>query len=140
MLLCFLDLDHMKHINDSYGHAEGDNALVSAAGILRKVFRASDIIARWGGDEFVVLVRGASLDQAETLATQIRDAVADPIDVGAATVQVELTLGVAHSTTGVSEETLARSDHTMLGAKADAPGSIRRATAKRAGPEPDRAP
>ncbi|HOT44267.1 MAG TPA: diguanylate cyclase [Spirochaetota bacterium] len=63
MLLGFFDLDHMKHINDSYGHHEGDNALVSAAGILRKIFRASDIIARWGGDEFAVLMINADCDE-----------------------------------------------------------------------------
>ncbi len=58
-LLYFFDLDHMKEINDSYGHMAGDNALLAAAGILKKVFRSSDIISRWGGDEFVVLTVNA---------------------------------------------------------------------------------
>ncbi len=62
MLLCFFDMDHMKHINDAYGHSEGDSALSAAADILRKIFRTSDIIARWGGDEFVVLMINAECD------------------------------------------------------------------------------
>lgn len=52
----FVDIDGMKAINDSYGHAEGDRALVAVAGALRATFRASDIVARLGGDEFCVLL------------------------------------------------------------------------------------
>ncbi len=52
--LIFADLDGMKEINDTFGHKEGDNALVATARILKQVFRSSDIIARMGGDEFVV--------------------------------------------------------------------------------------
>jgi len=55
MLLLFADLDNMKWINDNMGHPEGDRALLSAATILRETFRESDIIARIGGDEFVIL-------------------------------------------------------------------------------------
>ncbi len=55
----FIDIDGMKTINDKYGHSEGDKALTAAAGILRDTFRESDIIARIGGDEFVVIIIGA---------------------------------------------------------------------------------
>ena len=55
LLLLYADLDNMKSINDSLGHAEGDRALQDAADILRSTFRDSDILARMGGDEFVVL-------------------------------------------------------------------------------------
>lgn len=55
MALLFFDMDKMKFINDSFGHAEGDAALQATAAIMRRTFRDSDIIARWGGDEFVVL-------------------------------------------------------------------------------------
>jgi diguanylate cyclase (GGDEF)-like protein len=55
MLLIFIDLDHMKWINDTYGHPQGDQALREMATILRETFRESDIIARMGGDEFAVL-------------------------------------------------------------------------------------
>jgi two-component system cell cycle response regulator len=55
LFLLFADLDGMKYINDSYGHKEGDLAIIDTAGILRLCFRNSDIIARMGGDEFAVL-------------------------------------------------------------------------------------
>ena len=54
--LLYLDLDDMKRINDEFGHREGDQALLDTSAILRKTFRASDIIARIGGDEFTVLI------------------------------------------------------------------------------------
>lgn len=55
MLLLFCDVDNLKNINDTYGHAEGDLALVRAANALEQTFRDSDVLARLGGDEFVVL-------------------------------------------------------------------------------------
>jgi diguanylate cyclase (GGDEF)-like protein len=55
--IVFIDMDGMKHINDTLGHAEGDRALVDVAALLRLTFRESDIAARIGGDEFAVLVR-----------------------------------------------------------------------------------
>jgi diguanylate cyclase (GGDEF)-like protein/PAS domain S-box-containing protein len=55
MALIFMDMDGLKSINDRFGHSEGDKALCSTAEILRKTFRKSDILGRWGGDEFVAL-------------------------------------------------------------------------------------
>ena len=60
--LLFIDLDHFKQINDDYGHAEGDRALVDFARLLSTSFRDSDVVARLGGDEFCVLLTGASTD------------------------------------------------------------------------------
>jgi diguanylate cyclase (GGDEF)-like protein/PAS domain S-box-containing protein len=60
VLLLVADLDNLKLINDTFGHAAGDQALVAAADVLRDVVRASDVVGRWGGDEFAVFVaRGA---------------------------------------------------------------------------------
>lgn len=55
LLVIYADLDNMKRINDKFGHMEGDAVLIEAADVLREVFRESDIIARIGGDEFVIL-------------------------------------------------------------------------------------
>ena len=54
-LLLFMDLDQLKYVNDTFGHAEGNRALVEAADVLRRCFRQSDLLARFGGDEFAAL-------------------------------------------------------------------------------------
>jgi diguanylate cyclase (GGDEF)-like protein len=55
LVMIFIDIDHMKQINDQLGHSTGDQALVDAASVLRSTFRVTDVIARVGGDEFAVL-------------------------------------------------------------------------------------
>jgi diguanylate cyclase (GGDEF)-like protein len=72
--LVFFDLNKFKHINDTYGHAEGDRALVAFADILKKSFRDSDIFARLGGDEFVVLLTGLSAHDAKEVVENFRNA------------------------------------------------------------------
>lgn len=71
-LLFFADVDGLKQINDSVGHAEGDRALVAATGILRSTFRDSDILARFGGDEFTALALEASGRDQITIAARMR--------------------------------------------------------------------
>jgi diguanylate cyclase (GGDEF)-like protein/PAS domain S-box-containing protein len=61
--IAFVDLDHLKQINDSFGHQEGDRALIDTANILRDCFRESDILARLGGDEFVIFVAEADMEK-----------------------------------------------------------------------------
>ena len=71
LLLMYADLDNMKRINDRFGHMEGDAALIEAAAILREVFRESDIIARIGGDEFVILAVDSDGASPEVLINRI---------------------------------------------------------------------
>ena len=71
-LLLFIDMDNLKWINDHYGHNEGDQALIGLADILKKTFRESDIIARIGGDEFVVLLESTD-ENSETLLTRLHE-------------------------------------------------------------------
>ncbi|MGE3806471.1 MAG: diguanylate cyclase [Gemmataceae bacterium] len=66
-VLFFIDLDDLKRINDTFGHAEGDRAISATVKIFKKTFRESDIIARLGGDEFVVMAVEASSEQVGTL-------------------------------------------------------------------------
>lgn len=67
IVLLFADMDGLKWINDNLGHKKGDEAIIEAASVLREAFRESDIIARVGGDEFVVLALGASLHHADAI-------------------------------------------------------------------------
>ncbi len=62
--VAFVDLDNFKHINDTYGHEAGDQALIAASQNLGKVIRSGDIVVRWGGEEFVVILPGASAEEA----------------------------------------------------------------------------
>lgn len=75
MIIGFFDLDHMKHINDAFGHDAGDNALIAAAGIFKKVFRTSDILSRWGGDEFLVLMINAESGNLEAIEERIMSSI-----------------------------------------------------------------
>lgn len=63
--LCFLDLDGLKHVNDTWGHREGDRMLVSFAHIIKEVIRSVDIFCRWGGDEFLFLLEDCNMEKAE---------------------------------------------------------------------------
>ena len=70
-----VDLDHFKKVNDTYGHHVGDMVLQNMAEILSKTSRASDVVARWGGEEFLILAPKTNLDQAFQLAEKVRVAI-----------------------------------------------------------------
>jgi diguanylate cyclase (GGDEF)-like protein len=83
LCLLMVDLDHFKMVNDVYGHAAGDSVLRQVAEVMRGACRASDVVVRWGGEEFLIVARNIDRDQAHILADQICDAVrAHPFDVG----------------------------------------------------------
>lgn len=69
--LLFVDIDHLKPVNDQLGHQAGDQLLVSISLLLESHTRNSDIVARWGGDEFVILLRNCELDKANIIANKI---------------------------------------------------------------------
>ncbi|MGQ9731500.1 MAG: diguanylate cyclase [Candidatus Zipacnadales bacterium] len=73
MVLAFADLDDLKRINDTWGHDEGDHALIETARLLRSTFRESDIIARFGGDEFAVLMLDCPSHKAEALVARLKE-------------------------------------------------------------------
>lgn len=75
-LVMFADLDRLKWINDVYGHAAGSQAIINAANILRTTFRSADILARFGGDEFVVLVIDSNMSHVEAINTRLAESLA----------------------------------------------------------------
>ncbi|MFO6017257.1 GGDEF domain-containing protein, partial [Pseudomonas aeruginosa] len=76
LLLAVLDIDHFKRINDDFGHLAGDKVLKIIAGELRKRLRQADFIARFGGEEFVVLLPATSLEAGRQLLERLRAAIA----------------------------------------------------------------
>lgn len=118
LLLFFMDLDGLKRINDSFGHAEGDRALRIAASALRETFRDSDVLARFGGDEFAALAVEASDWSEKTIRNRLyRHIRALPAESGQ---QIFLSLGAARfdSRTDASlQELLETADHAMYDAK-----------------------
>lgn len=70
-----LDMDHFKHVNDTYGHAVGDDVLVSAAQTLKHYTRKADIVGRWGGEEFLIVCPETDSEEAEVLADKVRQAI-----------------------------------------------------------------
>jgi diguanylate cyclase (GGDEF)-like protein len=95
----FLDLDEFKRVNDTFGHAAGDQLLRAVSTRLIGVLRASDTVGRLGGDEFVVVVEGDSLDAGpEVIAERIRQTLAEPFLLGATgdlTLTVRVSIGIA---------------------------------------------
>jgi two-component system chemotaxis response regulator CheY len=95
--LILMDLDHFKRINDRFGHAAGDKALRQVAEVLQRNRRDYDCTGRWGGEEFLVVLPGTTLSQAETVAERIRESIqAARLDLGGPeAVQLSVSLGVA---------------------------------------------
>jgi len=75
--IVMLDIDNFKHINDTYGHKVGDDVIVMIANILQKMSRESDIVARFGGEEYILLLPKTSKEGAYVIAEKLREAVAD---------------------------------------------------------------
>ena len=114
-----VDIDHFKHINDSWGHAQGDAVLTRVAGVILHTLRETDFVARVGGEEFVVVLPRTGPAQALQVAEKIRVAVADtPIEpVGHVTVSVGLT--VASPSDEAEDSAVRRADMLLYKAKQD---------------------
>jgi diguanylate cyclase (GGDEF)-like protein/PAS domain S-box-containing protein len=117
IFLLFADLDALKDINDSHGHSAGDRALQEVAGIFRDTFREPDILARIGGDEFVVLaIEGTSVANAEILSTRLGNNLSDFNEKGRLPYRLSLSQGVVRHVPGrltSIEELMAQADRLM---------------------------
>ena len=97
LAVLFLDLDNFKDINDQFGHSFGDEVLMAVGARLGGIVRAGDVVARFGGDEFVVLCRDASGEHGEylALARRIGDSIAAPMTITGRLVELTVSTGVA---------------------------------------------
>ncbi len=131
--LLFIDLDHFKQINDSYGHAAGDACLRAIIGPIQAELRQSDVIGRYGGEEFVVMLSSADMAAAHPIAERIRNRVAEVrVDGFGPTINLTCSIGVASSDTlGVwGEHLIAHADSAVYAAKRSGRNRVQVAIAK----------
>ncbi|MDP3269766.1 MAG: diguanylate cyclase [Legionella sp.] len=94
--ILLLDIDHFKAINDTYGHMIGDKVLIQLAQILKHEIRESDVVARWGGEEFILYIRELTLEKVQIKAEKIRDSVEkNSIMVNGEKVGCTVSIGIA---------------------------------------------
>jgi diguanylate cyclase (GGDEF)-like protein len=118
LAVMFVDLDRFKLINDGMDHSAGDTVLVATARSIREVIRAEDTVARFGGDEFVVLTEVRDADEALALANRVRRAVATPVAVCGRELAVTASVGVVLTRQWVDPASLLRdADAAMYRAK-----------------------
>lgn len=114
LALMAIDLDHFKAVNDQHGHAEGDRVLVKVANVIKRTLRESDSVARFGGEEFVVLLPDTTLARAEQAAVRIQALLAE-----AAQPCCTVSIGLASQAPGDEplDRVLARADAALYRAK-----------------------
>ncbi|WP_410952742.1 diguanylate cyclase [Pseudomonas sp. S1(2024)] len=121
--LIAMDLDDFKPINDRYGHAHGDAALLRVVDVLRACLREQDLLARWGGDEFVIVLPQASLGEALEVAARLRQAMAQIEPVGDC--RLTMSYGVVQWEEGEDQHALlARADKALYRAKGNGKNAI----------------
>ncbi len=114
--LVLFDIDHFKRVNDAYGHQVGDKVLIKLSHFLAGRLRNADLLARWGGEEFVILVPESTGQMAYLLAENLRNATAQVVfdEVG----DITCSFGVAQYTNSDTAETfVARADEALYRAK-----------------------
>ena len=116
LALVQIDVDHLQHVNDSIGHAAGDELLRRLGNMLRREIRQSDFAARIGGDEFVILMPQTDDAAALTGAERIRDAVGQ-IQHGRGAITIGIGIAVADGETATLEDLFARADEALNAAK-----------------------
>ena len=111
LTVAMIDLDHFKSYNDQQGHLAGDALLKNAAATWRELLRSSDVLARWGGEEFVLLLPDCDKDEAAALVGRMRGTLPD---------QMALSAGIAQlDATASAQDLIAAADRALYQAKAN---------------------
>jgi diguanylate cyclase (GGDEF)-like protein len=115
------DIDHFKRFNDTYGHVEGDRLLCQIADLLAREIRATDMVARYGGKEFLIMLPDASLEHGCATAERIRLAISENADV-------TISLGVASYESGIEgqEDLINQADKALYAAKEAGRNQVKR--------------
>lgn len=113
------DIDHFKSVNDAFGHAVGDEVLVEIGRRLRESVRAVDLVGRYGGEEFLFVVRGGLEDAAGVVERALESVRATPIVTSAGPLAAHLSAGIAPVASDGLEAAIRRADEAMYRSKAD---------------------
>lgn len=125
-----IDADHFKHINDTYGHDIGDEALRLVASVVRTTLRAGDVAGRWGGEEFLAILPSTDRTAAGYVAERVREAVAStPLIIAEHLVSLSVSIGVATHRDQPTDALVAAADTAMYAAKAGGRDRVRSADA-----------
>jgi diguanylate cyclase (GGDEF)-like protein len=119
LVAMLIDIDHFKDINDRLGHLAGDGVIRDIAAVIRSALRKSDIVCRWGGEEFLVVARGSDAVHGQALAEKIRSTVENTvIRYGEHTIRVTISLGIASHISGETpDQLIGRADDALYAAK-----------------------
>lgn len=119
LCLAVADLDHFKLVNDRYGHLTGDAVLRDVVARLRAGFRDFDLVGRYGGEEFAIVLANTSLSQAVEICERVRQRVAgSPVSAGALRIPVTVSFGVAQARAGDGADAIfERADRALYAAK-----------------------
>ena len=114
-----IDIDHFKSLNDRYGHLAGDRMIEHVAALIRSGLRASDMACRWGGEEFLVVLKDCAADDARQRAETLRALIgASPLSISGAAVTATVSVGVtAFATDDTPVRLVDRADRALYAAK-----------------------
>lgn len=121
-----LDIDNFKAINDQYGHPFGDKVLVAVAELIRDLTRESDVLCRWGGEEFLILMPNCSSADAHSFACKVQQQLAtSSFDIEQRKINIELSIGISQKENEDKAEYLIfRADQALLSAKREGRNTI----------------
>lgn len=124
-VVMMMDVDNFKAYNDTFGHLQGDQALVNLGLLLQTHLRASDLLARFGGDEFAVLLEGSGMQEAREVAERMREAASEEFVEGARASGLGVSIGIARiSGVGVPADVLEAADAALYEAKQEGRGRV----------------
>lgn len=126
--LVLLDLDHFKRINDQYGHHKGDEALVKVSAMLSQLLRSSDVVGRFGGEEFILILHQSNLEQAQQAAERCRAAIQqiELLSDAGQPIQMTASFGIAVSKQEHRpQQLLSQADKALYDAKASGRNAVK---------------